>query len=241
MPQQAAGSRMEPPVSLPSVAERESGGHRGRRAAGRAAGAVAGLPRVLHVAVVGVVAERAHRQLGHVELAQGHGARCAQPRHRRALARRREVFARLGAARGRQAGDVTEVLVGERHAVQRAPATAGRELGFEGPRARQRALGVERDERVEAAVEPRDAVEAGLRGLDRRDLARGDRARQALDRPVSHGARPGSRRPRAPARSPTALRRWRGRPPPARWRPARPATSAVTRCSGAFMRFPAGS
>ena len=100
--------------------EREPRGHGGRRAAAGAAGAVAGLPRILDVAVMGVVPERAHRQLGHVQLAERHRAGLAQARDRRALDRRRKVLARHGAARGRKARHVAEILVGEGHAVERA-------------------------------------------------------------------------------------------------------------------------
>ena len=206
--------------------ERESGGHRGGRAAARAPGAVAGLPRV--------VPERAHRQLRHVQLAQGDGAGFAQPRHRGAFDRRGEVFASLRAARGRQAWHVAEVLVRERHAVQRAATSTGRELGFEGSRRRQGPVGVDRDERMDTPVESRDTIETGLCRLDGRDLARGDRARQGLDRPASHAVSVGlspSSASTKPAGSSAIARSAATRSTAA----ASPATSALTRLSGAFM------
>ena len=70
-------------------------------------------PWVLHVAVVGVVAEGPEGQLGHVELAQGQGAGGLQPRRRGAGRGADEVVGGAGPARGGQAGDQEEILVGE--------------------------------------------------------------------------------------------------------------------------------
>ena len=62
---------------------------------------------------------------------------------------------------------MAEVLVGERHAVQRAAGEAGSELGLEGPRRRQRAVGVDGDEGVDFPVELFDAVQTLAGRLDR--------------------------------------------------------------------------
>src|SRR4029450_13923829 len=99
--------------------------------AAQASRAMAGLPRVLDVAVVRVVAERPHRQLGHVQLAERDRAGPTPARRRRALDRRREILASLGAARRRQTRHVAEILVGERYAMERAAAAPGRQLGLE--------------------------------------------------------------------------------------------------------------
>src|SRR5689334_2212689 len=102
--------------------------------------------------MVDVVAERAHRELGHVELAQADGAGIEEAPRRRALLRRDEVVGRARAAGGRQTVEVTEVLEGHRYAVERAsPASRGR-VGLEGARGLERALLVEANECVDAAV-----------------------------------------------------------------------------------------
>jgi hypothetical protein len=77
-------------------------------------------PRVLDVAVMGVVSEGAHGQLRHVQLAEHYRAGLAQARDGGAFEGRGEVLAREGSTGGRQAGHVAEVLVSERHAVKRA-------------------------------------------------------------------------------------------------------------------------
>src|SRR5205814_4298883 len=98
----AAGGR-EPDRAArvaPEGAYDEARRDRRRGAARGAAGRVAALPRVLDVAVVGIVTEGAERQLGHVELAERDGAGVPEAAHRTALAIHREVVARLRPARG---------------------------------------------------------------------------------------------------------------------------------------------
>src|SRR5207244_13218117 len=130
-----------------------------------AAGDVTGAPRVLDVAVVGVVAERPQRELGHVELAERHGPRLAQAVHRGAFVLGREVLARRRATRRRQPPDVAEVLVRERHAVERPAREPGGQLRLELPRGRESALRVHGDEATDLGVEPRDALMALTRIL----------------------------------------------------------------------------
>ena len=74
MPQQAAGSRIEPPVSEPSAPNASRAATADAGAARGAARDMARLPRIVDVAVVRVVTERAERQLGHVQLAERHRA-----------------------------------------------------------------------------------------------------------------------------------------------------------------------
>jgi len=66
-------------------AVREPRGHRHTRSARRAARAALGVPRVAGVAVMRVVAEGPHGELGHVELAEGDRARADEPGHRGAV------------------------------------------------------------------------------------------------------------------------------------------------------------
>ena len=187
----AATARRQPDGAARVGAEGAHGqpsGHRGARAARGAARAVPRTPWVLDVPVVGVVAERAHGQLRHVELAQRHGTRPDQTADRGALGLGEEVVGRLRPAGGRQAADVTEVLEGERHPVERAAPAPGARVGLEGAGGRQRALGIQRDEGAQPPVESRDAIEAGARRLHRGEAPRADVGGDGGERPVGHDA-----------------------------------------------------
>src|SRR5690349_21396092 len=72
------------------------------------------------------------------------------------------------------------VLQREGHAVQRRERLAARLSVVELPRARSRALGVERDDRVELGVARLDACELRLERIARRELAVADRPSQRL-------------------------------------------------------------
>ncbi len=80
-------------------------------------------------------------------------------------------------ARGRQAGDVDDVLDADRHAVQRSADMACGDLTFRGARGIQRGVGIQTNEGVQRRVEPRDARKQRLRQFDRGKLARGERPR----------------------------------------------------------------
>ncbi len=134
-------------------------------------------PRIARVAVVRVVAERAHRQLGHVEPAEIDAPRVQEPAHRGAVVWAGEVVPGAGATGGGPAADRAEILERERHAVERAAPLAAHRLGLETTRRHQRVLGVHRDERAQPAVQARDLVEAAARDLEGRELAVPDRGR----------------------------------------------------------------
>ena len=70
--------------------------------------------------------------------------------------------------RRRHALGVVDVLEADRDAVQRPAGTAAHDRGLGGARRSERAVAVEMEEGVQGAVELGDAVEAGLRQLDRR-------------------------------------------------------------------------
>src|SRR5581483_5633085 len=115
-----------------------------------------------------------------------------------------EVLRDRGPARRRLAWTREQVLVGERHPVERPPETAGLDLGLADARGAERLVGVDAEDRVEPRVQPRDAREAGLDGLDRRALPPPDPRRDAGERLGGHGraAAPGAASPRgAPASS----------------------------------------
>ena len=120
---QAAGRRIEPPVSEPIGRGREAPGHRGRRARGGAAGQAVGVVRLGGVAVAGLRPrpEKANSVMWVLP-------RQTVPRvRRRARAPRRPASGTRPArsevpASVADAGRVEEVLPGERHAVERARA-----------------------------------------------------------------------------------------------------------------------
>ena len=100
-------------------------------------------------------------------------------RHRmtqRALVGRHLVLERHHAVGGRAPGDVDVDLQRHRHAVQRAELGAAlhRRVGPVGRR--ERFVGHEIDDRVDARIDRLDSREAALYRLARRDLARADRA-----------------------------------------------------------------
>ena len=63
-----------------------------------------------------------------------------------------------------------------------AARASGGQFGVPLASRRERAFGVDRDEGAEPAVEPRDALETGSRGLDGGTLTRPDRFRERGDR-----------------------------------------------------------
>src|SRR5438132_397289 len=219
-----SGSRISvttaPRRAVTTAASRTDEAGRDRRAAAArgSSGRVSGAPRVLGVAVVRVVAERAERQLRHVELAEADRARLPEPADRLALAHVDKVLAGLGAARGREPRHVAEVLPRHRHARERAAGAPGGELPLEGRGRRERAIGVDSDEGPEGPVEALDPPEGLPDDLDRRDAPRPDGGRERRERPVT----PAQVRPRARPRAETAPRRGRGRRRRARSRRRRP-------------------
>ena len=102
-PQQPAGSRMEPPVSEPTAPAKKPAATPAPEPLDEPPVACPATPRIVDITVMGVVAEGAHRELGHVELAQADGAGVEKPPRRRTLLRRREVL-RACACRTRWAG-----------------------------------------------------------------------------------------------------------------------------------------
>ena len=121
-PHDAAAGGGQPDRAAGVGAERavdEPGGHGRARSARRPAGAVAGPPGRLDVAVVGVVAEGPERQLREVQPAERDRARRLQAGDGRCVLLGAEVLGeRRAAGRGPAAPD-EEILVGEGHAVER--------------------------------------------------------------------------------------------------------------------------
>ena len=133
-------------------AVREARAHGGARAARRAAGRVARAPGCLGIPVMGVVAERPERQLREVQAAEGDGAGRLEAAEDRRARVGPEVLGEGGAAGRGSAVPGEEVLVGERHPVERAAGAARLRLGLPDPRRPEGAVGVDPEERVERAA-----------------------------------------------------------------------------------------
>ncbi len=70
--------------------------------------------------------------------------------------------------------EVDQVLEHHRYAVERADGVAGADHPVGALGGEPRIVGEDRDEGLQLRLQPRDAVEMGLHGRDRRDRAGGD-------------------------------------------------------------------
>ena len=171
-PQNAAGIRIEPLVSLPQAARGEAGSDGGGGARRGAAGGAAHrlVQRVDRGAVVGVLTERREREFRQRDLAEGdHAGGGGVADRRRVRLRRRIVAEQVGAGGGHGAGDVEEVLPHDRHAVERTVRGAGGVALGAGLGLGAGALGQDGEEDVGVVV-IRDGGEESVGDLDRVDL-----------------------------------------------------------------------
>ncbi len=192
----AAPVRRETDRSADVAAELE-GGHAGRdgrrRATRRPAGGAGRVPRVVarpEDRVVGLPVARHGRGVG---LAEDHRTRTAQPPHRLGVVIG-HVVPGGQPARGPHSRRLIGVLDGHRHAVQRADVIAARERRVGGIGGNTRAVGVERDDGVQRAVERFDAGQVVLQQLAARQVATPDGLRQrmcGLQSDVRHAKRRG--------------------------------------------------
>ena len=177
-PQNAAGWRMEPPVSVPVAAAREPRGHERGAAARRAARHPAGVPRVRDGPAHAVLVRRAHRELVHVRLAERHGAGRRQSLDHGRVERRDVALEHPRAAGRRHGRGDEDVLVGQRQAVE-GPARLPRRAALVGrPRRRARAVGVDVHERVQRGAVRVDAFQERVGELDGGALAARERGGQ---------------------------------------------------------------
>ena len=178
MPHAAAGMRIDPPVSVPSVAS-----------AMPAATLTADPPLDPPGDRVGscglragperrVLVRGAERELVQVRLADDDGAGLAQLRDRRRVATGDVALAHARRRSRRRAPDVEEILDRHRHAVQRTAVVSGRQLAVRLARLPPRLVRHDEDERVQARVVGLDAPQALLGDLLRRHF----RARAAAGR-----------------------------------------------------------
>ena len=145
----------------------ETGCYGRRGAAGGAAGHQRWIPRVAHRPEEARLVRRAHRELVHVQLAEHHRARRLEADDDRGVVRGHEIRKHLRAAGGAHPLGAEDVLVGDRHAGQRARPAGGPSV-IGGLRGGQGALGGDRDEGVEGGLAGSDAIEAGPGEFDAR-------------------------------------------------------------------------
>ena len=146
----------------------------GRRRAGTAAGTAAdqvGVPGVVHVAVVGVLAGGAVGELVHVQLAQKNCARLPEPSGDGAVFGGHEVVVDAGAGGGADSAGVEQVFESHGNAVEGAAVAPGADVPLGLPRLGQRLVGQQGDEGVEHGLGGADAGEVGFDDLNRRNFA----------------------------------------------------------------------
>jgi hypothetical protein len=114
---------------------------------------------------------RAGAELGRVGLADDDGPGGAQALDEQAVAVGHVVAVDGRAERGAQTGGERQVLHRQRQPVQRPGRVAARQRGIGARSPRERALAVERADRVQGRILRLDAGEVHLHQLDRRQLA----------------------------------------------------------------------
>ncbi len=139
------------------------------RPAARPAGGTPRVPRVARNLAQRVVGHGLPAELGRRGLAEKHGTLLAQPGDRGCILGLGSGLAgREAAAPRRPSLGQDQILHRRGHAVDEPPGLALLPAGFRGARRRQRVLLVDKAEGVDLRIVPRDALEAGLRHLDRR-------------------------------------------------------------------------
>ena len=134
------------------------------------------VPRVARRAVAPRLGDGEDPELGRVGLAHGDEARVEQRRTTAPSNRRREVAEQVGAKGQRPAGPGrADVLDRDRHAGERALVAGRDRVGR-----RSAPVGVDEDERVEAAVQRLDALQRGLDQLAGGDSPARTRAASSL-------------------------------------------------------------
>lgn len=196
----------------------EPGRHRGNRPAGGAARRQRHVPRVARRAEDRVVGIALQGEFGDVGLAQQYQPCGAEPRHRQ-LVPFRDEFAEERAAPGAgQAGDGDVVLCREGHAIQRRERQPGPPAPGAGLGGGAGAGLVERDDGVEAWVQPSDTGQHRLQRLDRRERPLGEATGQGgggEQGRVAHATIPRSRtRPAAASSAMRAMMAPAGSTPP---------------------------
>ena len=125
------------------------------------------VPRVARRRERQIEARAADGELVGRELPQDDRAGLAQLRDHRRIGRGDVVHQDLGMARGRQAGDIDDVLDADRHAVQRPSHTARGDLGLGRACGVHRGIGIQPDEGVQLRIEPLDARQQRVQQFDR--------------------------------------------------------------------------
>ena len=164
----------------------QSRGHGSGGTARGAAGYPAGVPGVLHRAVVAGLVGRAHGELVHVQLAEGDGAGGLELVDHGGVVGRLEAGEDLRAAGGQHALGAEQILVRDRRAEQGAGFASGA-AGVGGLGLLQREVLGHGDKAVELRVELLDAAQQALGQLGRGELLVGECAGDLGQGQLMHG------------------------------------------------------
>ena len=182
-PQNADGSRIDPPDVRTDLKRRQSGGHRGGGAAGRSprdASAVPGIDRRPEHLVVRLAVRRPAR---HVRLAKDDRARLAQRPDDGGIALGDIPLQLDRPARRPQTGRLDRVLDRHGQAVQRAQVVAPRDGGVCSPRRRPCALKILGHDRVQGRINPLRPLCVALEQIRAAQLPGADRGGLTRRRP----------------------------------------------------------
>ena len=176
MPQRAAGMRMEPPVSLPVVMVHWPAAVAEPEPPLEPPLTPLGVPGVVHMAVVGVLAGGAIGELVHIQLAQQDGPGLAESGGHSAVLGGYEGVEDAGAGGGADAASVEEVFQSHGDAVERAAVAPGADVALGLPGGGQGLVGQQGDEGVQPRLGGSDTGQVGLDDFDGRDFAIADSA-----------------------------------------------------------------
>ena len=178
-PHSDAGTRIDPPVSVPSVGH-QAGRHGGARSAGGAARRARQVVRIARRPVVRVLGGEAVCVLVHVQGTDGHGAGTPQRGHHRGILLGRQIVAiDFRAGERRQAGDIEKILDRKGRAGERTRIAAGGDVRIDTGGVAPCLRAEHRGETVVASVLALDSAQGRLGHLGSARAAGTNRCRDA--------------------------------------------------------------
>ena len=174
MPAKCAGTRIDPPPSLPMPPAEQPAAMAADSPPLDSAGRVLEPPRVRRPAVQRVVRLVPHQHFGHVRRAEDDGACGAQPRDDDRVAGGDDPLARRTPGFAPEPGDLDRALDRDGQPAERPARQTARGLGVLRARLGERRLSAQVHERVELRLQARDLLEVRRDDAGRRDVPVGD-------------------------------------------------------------------